>query len=110
MTQETQPTPFQMRVYETISRIPKGKVSTYGWVAKTIGCRSAQAVGQALRRNPYAPRVPCHRVIAADLTIGGFSGERSGSECERKRRILAEEGVLFDETGYLCDPGLVFRF
>ena len=60
------PTSFQMKVYKATSRIPRGKVATYGWVARQIGCRSAQAVGGALRVNPFAPKVPCHRVVASD--------------------------------------------
>ena len=103
MPQERSPTSFQMRVYDAVSLVPKGKVTTYGAVARNINCKSAQAVGQALRRNPFAPNVPCHRVIAANLTLGGFSGNASGPECERKQRLLAEEGVLFDENGRLCD-------
>ena len=51
-----------------------GKVSTYQELAKALHCGSCQAVGQALRRNPYAPIVPCHRVIAASQAIGGFCG------------------------------------
>lgn len=61
-------------------------------LARRIGCRSAQAVGQALRRNPYAPEVPYHRVVAADGTLGGFNGMREGEQIERKRRLLMEEG------------------
>lgn len=58
---------------------------------------------QALRRNPFAPAVPCHRVIAASLELGGFSGSW-GVGCAnvvRKRRLLAEEGVQFDDAGRL---------
>ncbi len=72
------PTDFESRVYRTISRIPRGRVSTYKIVAARLHCGSCQAVGQALRRNPFAPKVPCHRVIASDLTLGGFAGHRSG--------------------------------
>ena len=101
--QARMPTPFEQRVYAAISRIPRGRVSTYKFVALAIGCASAQAVGQALRRNPYAPRVPCHRVIASDLTLGGFCGQRSGAALARKTRLLASEGVEFDD-GKLKDP------
>lgn len=103
------PTDFQKRVYAWISRIPRGKVSTYGQVAKALHCRSARPVGQALKANPYAPVVPCHRVIASDLTIGGFQGHRSGAALVRKRRLLAAEGVLFDRHGRLKDPKQLFQ-
>lgn len=102
-------TPFQDRVYRAVSRIPRGKVSTYGLVAKHIDCGSPRAVGQALRRNPFAPRVPCHRVIASDLSLGGFSGQRRGEALDRKRSILAREGVRF-AGDQLADPGRVYCF
>ncbi len=97
-------TPFRRRVYEALLAVPKGKVTTYGRLAEAIGCGSAQAVGQALRHNPFAPEVPCHRVIAADLTLGGFAGETDGEELERKRALLASEGVRFQD-GKLAEPG-----
>ena len=103
-------TPFQQRVYAALCRVPAGRVTTYGLLAQHLRCRSAQAVGQALRRNPFAPQVPCHRVIAADLRIGGFSGERAGAQIQRKLRLLAEEGVRFDAEGRLADAQQVFRF
>lgn len=102
------PTAFERKVYEATSRIPRGKVSTYGLIGKSIGCRSSQAVGQALKRNPFAPKVPCHRVIASTLTIGGFSGERGGAEIRRKLKMLGDEGVRF-VGGRLAEPGRVHR-
>ena len=93
------PTSFQMKVYKATSRIPRGKVATYGWVARQIGCRSAQAVGGALRFNPFAPKVPCHRVIAANGSLHGFAGHTSGPLLAKKRRLLQEEGIAFDTLG-----------
>lgn len=69
---DAQVTSFERRVYDLCSQIPRGQVSTYGDMAKSL-CSSPRAVGQALRRNPFAPEVPCHRVVAADRKIGGFS-------------------------------------
>ena len=71
--------------------VPAGTTITYGELARRIGCRSAQAVGQALKRNPFAPEVPCHRVIAANGSLGGYFGEHEGEMIERKRRLLNEE-------------------
>jgi methylated-DNA-[protein]-cysteine S-methyltransferase len=102
-------TPFQQRVYAAVSLIPRGKVSTYRDVAEFIGCGSPRAVGQALRVNPFAPQVPCHRVIAASLDLGGFQGKREGAAIERKRRMLASEGVHF-KSGRLAEPERVFLF
>ena len=94
-------------MYAAVARIPAGRVATYAGLAQAIGCGSTRAVGQALRRNPFAPRVPCHRVIASDLTLGGFNGRRAGPELERKRRLLASEGVEFRDRR-LADPRRVF--
>ena len=104
-----EPTDVELEVYGATRRIPRGKVTTYGDLAREIGCGSSQAVGQALGRNPYAPKVPCHRVIRGDLTIGGFAGTPSGREVERKLRLLKEEGVVFEE-GKLAEAKRVFRF
>jgi methylated-DNA-[protein]-cysteine S-methyltransferase len=92
-------TPFQQRVYMACCRIPCGRVATYASLAKAVGCGSPRAVGQALKRNPFAPEVPCHRVVASDRSIGGFMGRRKGEEVTRKRRLLSGEGVGFDEQG-----------
>jgi methylated-DNA-[protein]-cysteine S-methyltransferase len=89
-------TPFQQAVYDATRRIPKGRVATYALVAKMIGCHSPRAVGQALRRNPFAPEVPCHRVVASDLSLCGFAGHTEGPEFLRKRILLESEGVQFD--------------
>lgn len=97
-------TRFQRRVYEALREVPRGRVTTYAMLARRVGCGSARAVGQALRRNPFAPSVPCHRVIASDLTIGGFMGKSGGSAVERKARMLAAEGVIFAD-GKLADRG-----
>ena len=102
-------TPFQQRVYEALGEIPSGRVTTYQALAARVGCGSAQAVGQALRKNPFAPRVPCHRVIRKDLQIGGFHGVNTGSMIQKKIDILASEGVYFEE-GRLRDPRKLFEF
>lgn len=103
------PTKFEQRVFDAISRIPSGRVTTYGLLARELSCRSAQAVGQALKRNPFAPEVPCHRVIASDLKTGGFAGQREGEKIRKKLRLLEEEGVDFID-GRLADGALVWDF
>lgn len=92
-------TPFQDRVYAACSQIPCGRVVTYAELARQIGCASPRAVGQALKRNPFAPTVPCHRVVASDRTLGGFSGHRQGPEITRKKALLNGEGVELGEDG-----------
>lgn len=103
------PTEFERRVYEATSRIPRGRVTTYLHLAEEIGCRSSRAVGQALRRNPFAPEVPCHRVISSSLGKGGFAGKTEGEKLAWKLRLLAEEGVEF-KNGKLGDPSLVIDY
>jgi len=100
---------FCARVYAAVRAIPRGRVATYGGIARALGCGSARAVGQALRRNPFAPVVPCHRVITSGLKLGGFLGHAFGAEPARKRRRLAAEGVRFDAAGRLCEPERVWR-
>lgn len=100
---EPRVTLFRRRVYEALLEVPQGFVTTYGLLARRIGCASAQAVGGALRENPFAPEVPCHRVVAADLTIGGFCGSRAGAPIQRKIALLKSEGVAVDATGRITD-------
>lgn len=93
-----------------MTQIPKGKVTTYSLLAQYIDCNSSQAIGQAFRRNPYAPAIPCHRVIKSDYKVGGFMGETVGQEIERKLSLLKKEGVLFDSKYVLIDKSLIFDF
>ncbi len=101
-------TPFARRVYDALVKIPSGRVITYAALGRLVGCNSPRAVGQALRANPFAPRVPCHRVIASDLTPGGFQGATTGSPLQRKLRLLTAEGVTF-RNGRLTDTSRVLR-
>lgn len=92
-------TEFQKKVYDATREIPRGNVVTYGELARKIGCASARAVGQALRVNPFAPEVPCHRVVAANGYLTGFYGHRDSAALAKKRALLESEGVQFDENG-----------
>ena len=66
-------TPFQRRVWEELVQIPFGATVTYGDLARRVDCRSPRAVGQAVGRNPILILIPCHRVLAANGRLGGFS-------------------------------------
>lgn len=81
------------RVYELIKTVPAGKVTTYKVVAEKLGTKAYRAVGQALKNNPYAPAVPCHRVVRSDGRIGGFMGKTTGEEVAKKIALLKSEGV-----------------
>ena len=77
-------TPFQRRVWEATRLIPYGETRSYAWVAQRVGTQGvARAVGQALAKNPLPVIIPCHRVIASDGKLGGFS-----DGVEMKRRLL----------------------
>jgi methylated-DNA-[protein]-cysteine S-methyltransferase len=85
-------TPFQRSVLEAACRIDRGEIWTYHRVAREIGRpRSSRPVGQALARNPVPIIIPCHRVVASDGSLGGYSG---GSGLEAKRWLLRLEGAL----------------
>ncbi|WDE95924.1 MGMT family protein [Lentisphaera profundi] len=101
---------FRLNVLSQLLKIPPGQVTTYGLLAKSINCHSAQAIGQALKANPWAPHVPCHRVIKSDLRIGGFFGQRSGIQINKKLSLLDSEGVFFDKDGILLDSTAIFNF
>lgn len=89
LIEEQQATPFEKAVWKALLRIPPGKVKTYSGLAKEIGHpKAARAVGNALSKNPLAPLIPCHRVVAAS-GLGGYSGG-----LEKKRRLLEKEGVF----------------
>ena len=76
-----------------MEKIPEGRVTTYGLVAKKLNTKAYRAVGNACRRNPYAPRVPCHRVVRSDGTVGGFGGKTSGKNVKKKIQMLRKEHV-----------------
>ncbi len=86
-------TDFQRRVYEKLLEIPYGKVVTYADVAEDIGegRGAARAVGQAVGANPVAIVIPCHRVVASDATLHGYSGGLG-----RKATLLSREGIQVD--------------
>ena len=74
-----QGTPFQLKVWKELLTIPYGKTITYGTLATRIGCRSAQAIGQAVSRNPIEIIIPCHRVVGSK-SLGGYA---YGIECKQ---------------------------
>jgi methylated-DNA-[protein]-cysteine S-methyltransferase len=71
--------PHHWAAYDLIRTIPAGKVSTYKDVCAALGEGSPRSIGGAMRNNPFAPRIPCHRVIASSLFVGGFKGEWASS-------------------------------
>jgi len=83
---------FDRLVFSIVSQIPEGKVTTYGEIARALGdVRAARAVGESLRKNPDPERIPCHRVVMSDGSLGGYAF----GGAERKIELLRREGVTF---------------
>ncbi|PKS07003.1 hypothetical protein jhhlp_005600 [Lomentospora prolificans] len=96
--------PFEKHVYATLCQVPRGQFTTYGAMAAHLGS-SPRAIGNAMRRNPFAPGVPCHRVVATGGTLGGFKGQWVKSVKEGKGRL----GITLDEkVGLLKAEGVKF--
>ncbi|MBI2404811.1 MGMT family protein [Candidatus Gottesmanbacteria bacterium] len=84
---------FRERVYQITKQIPKGKVATYGQIARLVGSpKAARAVGLFMKTNPNAPTIPCHRVVASTGKLTGYS---AGNGISTKKELLLSEGVLF---------------
>ena len=84
-------TKFQVKVWSYLRKIPRGRLKTYSQVAKAIGKPYAiRAVANAIGKNPYAPKIPCHRVIRSDGSLGGYSGKGG---LKTKKFLLKKEGI-----------------
>ena len=86
-------TDFQQRVWQALRQIPVGQKLTYGELATKLST-GPRAVGNACRQNPIALIVPCHRVVSSQ-GIGGYAGKTQGVILERKRHLLAHEGIHY---------------
>ena len=85
-------TKFQKKVWNYLKSIPKGKVKTYKQVAKGINRpKSIRAVANAIGKTPYPPKMPCHRVVRSDGSLGGYSGKGG---IKRKKLLLKSEGII----------------
>lgn len=86
----SQGTSFQRQVWRTLQRVPYGKLRSYQWIALRVGGpQYARAVGNAVGANPLPIVIPCHRIVAHDASLGGFSGG-----LPMKRKLLGLEGTL----------------
>src|SRR5947209_19241611 len=94
---------FNQKVWAMTARVPKGRVTTYAELARALGTKAYRAVGNAMNRNPYAPGVPCHRVVGSDGSLTGYA-----RGLENKHRMLVEEGI--DASNSRVSVEDVFRF
>ena len=84
-------TEFQQKAWEYLKKIPRGSIKTYSQVAKAIGKPLAvRAVANAISKNPDLPKIPCHRVIRSDGSLGGYSGKGG---IKTKKLLLKKEGI-----------------
>jgi len=85
-------TVFQLKVWSNLKKIPRGKVITYLDLAKAIKMpKAVRAVANAVGKNPYPPKIPCHRVIRSDGKLGGYSAPGG---IKTKKKLLKKEGII----------------
>jgi methylated-DNA-[protein]-cysteine S-methyltransferase len=96
---------FSEQVWELCKKVPKGKVTTYSEIAKAMGCKASRAVGNALNKNPYAPIVPCHRVVRSNGEVGGFA---KGAKV--KVKMLEKEGIQIKASKVIDLKNSLYRF
>ena len=96
---------FNERVYALCRTIPKGKVTTYKLLAEALGTKAYRAVGNALNKNPYAPEVPCHRVVASSGHVHGFAFGLA-----KKKVMLEKEGIGIEKNSIKDIEKVLYRF
>jgi len=98
-------TKFQSECYEALKKVPKGKVITYAGLARIIGRPKAhRAVGSAMNKNPFAPQVPCHRVVKSNGDLGGFA-----TDIKVKIKRLQKEGVVVSNNKIVDFQSTLFK-
>ncbi len=98
-------TKFEDKIYKLCKKIPKGKVTTYKELGDKIGVKGYRAVGMALNKNPFAPKVPCHRVVGSDGFLVGFA-----SGLGKKAELLREEGINIKNNIIIDFGKVLFKF
>lgn len=96
---------FNEKCYSILVKVPKGKVTTYKEIARKLNSKSYRAVGNAMNKNPYAPKVPCHRVVKSNGEVGGFA-----FGVKKKIEMLKKEGVYIDKNNKIDLKEYLFKF
>jgi len=96
---------FETRCYELLKLIPKGKVTTYGEIARALNTKAYQAVGNAMAKNKNLLVIPCHRVIRSNGEIGNYA-----LGAEKKAALLREEGVDLEGDKVQDLEAVIYRF
>ena len=88
---------FNERCYQILRKVPKGKVTTYKEIARALKTKAYRAVGNAMNKNPYSPKVPCHRVVKSNGEIGGFAfGVKKKIAMLKREGIKVKDGKVLD--------------
>ncbi len=96
---------FDERVWQLLKKIPRGRATTYGIIAKKLESKAYRAVGNACSHNPYSPIAACHRVVNSDGNIGGF---RTGKK--KKIEMLKKEGIIIEGEKIVDFPKVLYKF
>lgn len=96
---------FAERCYTLLRKVPRGSVTTYAELAHALGSKAYRAVGNCLNKNPYAPVVPCHRVVSSNGTLGGFAWGT-----KEKIKLLEAEGIQIQRGRVVNFETKLFRF
>lgn len=88
--------PFKEKVYQALRVVPAGRVTTYRLLAEAAGNpRASRAVGNILNKNPFAPEIPCHRVVRSDGSVGGYAkGKRAKIALLKKEKVIVKKGKI----------------
>lgn len=98
------------KTYTLLSQVPKGRVTTYKALAHRLHTKAYRAIGQIMRNNPYAPTIPCHRVVRSDGAIGGYMGKTAGNEIQKKIALLDSESVAIKQGRILDFQKMLYTF
>jgi len=98
---------FQEKVWQLMKKIPKGKVTTYRIIAHKMRTNAYRAVGTGVKNNPYAPKIPCHRVVKSDGGIGFYSGKGG---VRTKIRLLRREGIKIKRKRIVDFKKVLYKF
>ncbi|MDP6641899.1 MAG: MGMT family protein [Candidatus Nanoarchaeia archaeon] len=96
---------FYDKIYEKLKKVPKGRVTTYKLLAESVGSKAYRAVGRAMNKNPYAPIVPCHRVINSQGHLHGFA-----RGLKKKKELLEKEGVKVKDDKVVNFKERLYKF
>ena len=97
---------LQQKIYKKLLKVPKGQITTYGELAKSVGLKNGQrAVGKIMNKNPYPVIIPCHRVVMSTGKIGGYAyGEHV------KTKMLSDEGIKIQNGKVVDLENIIYRF